>query len=370
MKRIKSLSIVTILLSVISLSAQSDGSLAARADSLHKKIFSIDTHNDTAICTNHPNKDYGVQKGQVTFPLMKKGGLDAAFFAIYLEQGPRDPESLKKATQYAIDEIRLFKEHINKNSDEAGIAWCADDFWKLKNEGKSIVMFTIENGYALGTDIKNVKMFYDMGVRAITLSHNYNNDICDSSRDSVVEWHGLSPFGYEVVKEMNRLGIIVDISHTSSETLFDCIEASKAPIMATHSGVWNIKNHPRNLTDREMKAIAKKGGLIQVATGRFFLSFLPKSEVNISHLCDHIEYVKNLVGVEHVGIGTDFDGGGGVVGLEDVSKMKNITIELMRRGWSDDELKLFWGENVIRMMKEVEKISRELSSDNECVSCK
>ncbi|MDD2294030.1 MAG: dipeptidase [Bacteroidales bacterium] len=361
MNKLKFIMASAMCFAALSFTAQSDAELAAHANALHKSMFTIDTHTDTAIHLSHPKYDEnGNYKGQITFPKMKEGGLDAAFFAIYLGQGPCDEVSSKKATQYAVNEINLFKEYVSRHAEEAEIAWCADDFWKIKNKGKSAVLFAIENGYALGKEISNVEMFYKMGVRAITLSHNYNNDICDASRDSVVRWHGLSPYGLQVVKEMNRLGIIVDISHTSTETLFDCIEASAAPIIATHSCVWNLKDHPRNLKDDEIKAIAAKGGVIQVTTGRWALSWLPHAQVNVSTFCDHVDYVKHLVGVEHVGIGTDFDGGGGMNQLEDVTKMKNITIELLRRGWTDEEIKLFWGENVIRVMKEVEKVAHEI----------
>ncbi len=358
-KRIVPVILPAVVLLLCSFSLQGDEALQARADALHKKIFSIDTHNDTAIATNHPNASYGVTKGQVSFKMMKEGGLDAAMFAIYLEQGPLDDASVKKATQYAIDEINMFKKYISEHSDEAEIAYCADDFLPVKKSGKSAVMFAIENGYAIGRNIENVELFYNMGVRLVVLSHNYNNDICDSSRDSVSRWGGLSPFGYKVVGEMNRLGMIIDVSHTSTATLFDCIEASKTPIIASHSGVWNLKHNPRNLKDEEIKAIAAKGGVIQVGTGKFFISDKPKAEVTVSDLCDHIDYIKNLVGPQYVGIGTDFDGGGGVVGLENVSKMKNITIELMRRGWSDKELEMFWGANYLRVLRQVENYARK-----------
>lgn len=335
----------------------SEEQLMAIADSLHKIFFTIDTHNDTAIALNHPDADYGVTKGQVTFPLMKEGGLDASFFAIFQDQGPRDDQSLEKAKQYAINEINMFKEYINQRSDEAGVAYTADDFLELKAQGKSAVMFAIENGWAIGKNIENVEMFYDMGVRYITLCHNFNNDICDSSRDTV-EHGGLSPFGIEVIKEMNRLGMMVDVSHASTSTLYDCIKVSSAPVVATHSSVKAIKDIPRNLTDDEMIAIAKKGGLVQIATGRFFLSTLPRNEVTVSHLVDHIDYAVNLIGIDYVGIGTDFDGGGGVVGLEDASKMKNITVEMLRRGYSHDDIRKFWGANVLRVMREIDDIGR------------
>lgn len=338
---------------------EDDERLMEIADSLHKIIFSIDTHNDTAIAINNPDEDQGVKTGQVTFPLMKQGGLDASLFAIYLDQEPRTDQSRQAAKEKAIREIEKFKQYVNEHSSEAAIAYNSDDFLRLKKEGKSIVMFAIENGFAIGTDIDNLKLFYDMGVRAITLSHNYNNDICDASRDSVAEWGGLSPFGYEVVAKMNELGMMIDVSHTASSTLWDVLEASKAPVFASHSGAWEMKNHPRNLKDEEIIAIAEKGGLIQVATGRFFLSNLPSSQVTVKHLVDHIDHVKSLVGAEHIGIGTDFDGGGGVVGLENAGKMKNVTVELLRRGYTHEEIALFWGGNFLRFMKEVEKISKK-----------
>ena len=337
--------------------AQSDeAALRTRAERLHKKIFSIDTHNDTPIYINHPDSNYGVTKGQVSFPMMKEGGLDAALFAIYQGQGPRDTVSSEKAKRYAINEINMFKEYVAKQNGEAVIAYCVDDFLKYKKQEKSIVMFMIENGYAISKDIANVEMFYDMGVRTMTLCHNSNNDICDSSQDKP-EHGGLSEFGIKVVREMNRLGMVVDVSHASTSTLYDCIKISEAPIIASHSGVWAIKNHPRNLRDDEMIAIAEKGGLVQIATGRFFLSTLPKPEVTVSHIVDHIDYAVNLIGIEHVGLGTDFDGGGGVVGLENVSKMKEVTIEMMRRGYSDEDISLFWGGNVLRVLREIEKIA-------------
>lgn len=354
------ISVLGISISLFAQSAQDEAILRARADRLHEKMFSIDTHNDTPICTNHPNDDYGVAKGQVTFPMMKQGGLDAALFAIYQDQGPRDPASSERAKQYAINEIEMFKKYVAGKSDEAAMAYCVDDFLKNKADGKSSVMFTIENGYAISKDIRNVEMFYNMGVRTMTLCHNYNNDICDASRDKV-EHGGLSEFGVEVVREMNRLGMVVDISHASTSTLFDCLKISEAPIIASHSGVYAIRDNPRNLKDYEMIAIAEKGGLVQIASGRFFLSStLPRNEVKVAHLVDHIDYAVNLIGIEHVGLGTDFDGGGGVVGLEDVSKMKEITIEMMRRGYTDDEISLFWGGNVLRVFREIENIGKEI----------
>ena len=167
------------------------------------------------------------------------------------------------------------------------------------------------------------------------------------------EHGGLSEFGKQVIKRMNELGMIIDVSHASSSTLYDVLEISSSPIIASHSGAWEIKNHNRNLKDSEMLAIAEKGGGIQVATWRFVLSNLPKAQVTVKHLADHIDHVVKVVGIDHVGLGTDFDGGGGVVGLENASKVKNLTIELLKRGYSEEDLGKFWGGNIIRVWEEV-----------------
>lgn len=341
------LTLLALLFSLSTLPAQTH---EQKAEEIHRNFFTIDTHNDTALHINNPDAEYRVTKGQVTFPMMKEGGLDAALFAIFITQRERDEESLIKAENYVKDNLMKFRKYV-EDYNGASIAYNSDDLLRNKREGITSVVLAIENGYAIGKNISNLERFRDMGVRAITLCHNLNNDICDASMDKGPEHHGLSDFGVEVVKEMNRLGIIIDVSHASTESVFDILKVSTKPVMASHSGVWAIKNHNRNLKDEEIKAIAGAGGLIQVATGRFFLSDLPKDSVTVSHIADHIDYVKNLVGIEHVGLGTDYDGGGGVVGMENASKMKNLTIELLKRGYTSEELELFWGGNFIKFLK-------------------
>ncbi|HON54037.1 MAG TPA: dipeptidase [Bacteroidales bacterium] len=329
--------------------ALGDSYYTTKADKIHEKIVTIDTHNDSALkLNNSARRNSG--SNQVTFSMMEKGGLDAAFFAIYTGQGPRDEESVKDADFYASDQLLRFRNYV-ESSDQAGFAYNAHDILYNKGRGQRSVILALENGYPFGKDISQVERFYNYGVRAVTLCHNYNNDICDASMDTVVEHNGLSPFGYKVVEEMNRLGIIIDVSHASSKTLSDVLRVSKLPVIASHSGVYAIKNHKRNLTDDEIKAIAAKGGLIQVATGRYFLSDKPKEEVTVKDIADHIDYVKSLVGIRHVGIGTDFDGGGGVVGMENAAKMKNLTVELLKRGYTNRELKMFWGKNILRVLR-------------------
>ena len=334
------------------------------ADSVHRRYPTLDTHNDTATYWNHPDGDYGVKKGQVSFEKMRQGGLDGAFFAVYLDPGPIDKHSLDSVKAHADNEFELCHRYMAAHSDEAAYAYRAGDVDSLKRIGKRIVVQAIENGYPIGWDINNVKHYYDLGVRAITLSHNGHNTICDAAMDKKPPMYGgLSPFGIEVIKEMNRLGIMIDLSHGASSTLADVLKYSAAPIIASHSGARAIKDHKRNLTDDELRAIAANGGTIQVATGRYFLSTLPKNEVGVSILCDHIMHVIEVAGEDHVGIGTDFDGGGGVVGLEDVSKMKEITYELLRRGLTPAQLGKFWGGNILRVWRDVEKGSFILSQN-------
>ena len=329
-----------------------DAALLKRAEKLHDKIISIDTHTDTALAL--VNDDVDLNKVQADFAKLREGRIDCCFYPIFVDQGPLEEASRDSAYRWTLDKMKAIRAYIEARPREARIALCSDDIVKNKKRHKLSLVMGIENGYPIGKDLSRVKEFYDLGTRIITLSHNYDNDICDASRYPKNTWGGLSPFGKELVKEMNRLGILVDCSHASTSTLYDCLELSTAPVICSHSCVYAIKDHPRNLTDDEIKAIAAKGGVIQVTTGRWALSWQPRAEVNIGCFCDHVEYIRNLVGVEYVGIGTDFDGGGGMNELEDASKMKYITVELMRRGWTDHELELFWGGNFLRVLRAVE----------------
>lgn len=352
---LKALVLPVMLLFAVTGSGQSSqkslGELQEIAERIHSKYLTIDTHNDTALHINNPKESSRITKGQVSFPLMREGGLDAALFAVFIGQKGRDKASLDSAFNYVRDNLSRFRSYVEDYPGGA-IAYNYDDLLRNKENGVLSVMLAIENGYAIGDDISRLELFRDMGVRAITLCHNEHNNICDASMDKGgPEHNGLSEFGKEVVREMNRLGLIIDLSHASTQTLSDVVKLSSKPVIASHSGVYAVKNHNRNLKDNEIKAIADAGGLIQVATGRFFLSELPKDSVTVAHIADHIDYVKNLVGIDHVGLGTDFDGGGGVVGMENASKMKNLTIELLRRGYSEEELAKFWGGNFIRFLK-------------------
>lgn len=342
----------------------------AVADSVHKRYVTLDSHNDAALYINHPDRllremadpnKTSLDGDQVTFGKMKAGGLDASFFAIYLGQKKLDKKSLDSAYTRCSTELDMLKKYVGEHADEAEIAYRPEDLARIKEKGKSAVVLAIENAYPIGSDIDKLEEFYNRGIRYITLCHNMANCVCDAAMDENPEsYGGLSDFGYEVIKRMNELGLIVDISHASSSTLDDVLECSKAPVVATHSSARAIMDNPRNLTDDQMRAIAAKGGVIQCAIVDIFLSALPKKDITVKHLVDHIDHMYKVVGPDHIGLGTDFDGGGGLIGLEDCSKMKSVTVEMLRRGYTPEELGKFWGGNFLRVWQQVIEISEKL----------
>jgi membrane dipeptidase len=282
------------------------------------------------------------------------------------------------------------------------LATTPEDAYRIEKEGKRAAFIGMENGYPIGKDLSLIGEYYDKGVRYITFCHSRDNDICDSSTDTAdPEDNGLSEFGKEVVAECNRLGIMIDISHASEKSFFDIIETTKAPIIASHSSARALCDHPRNLTDEQLKALAENGGVIQIC---FVYSFIkeqppnperdaalkalrekygsrrdirdeaeraklyaeyeaifekyPGEKTTLEELVDHIDHVVALIGVDHVGIGTDFDGGGGVEGCNDVSEMPNVTEELLRRGYSEEDIRKIWGGNIMRVLSRVIEVSQ------------
>ena len=373
---------------------------------IHAKALTIDTHADVPINMMKEGfdvaeeHDYEVDGSQIDFPRMKKGGMDAMFFAVYLGQGMRTPEATAEAKQKALAIFDKIHEAVKANPDVAGIATTPEDAYRLEKQGKRAVFFGMENGWPVGNDLANLKLYYDLGLRYITLSHSANNDICDSSTDpDGPEFNGLSPFGEEVVNEMNRLGVMVDISHVSDSSFYDVMRLTKAPAIASHSSCRALCDHPRNMTDDMIKALAKNGGVIQI---NFVPDFIRKpsqqQEISmkamrlkmrqvdlsdedkkalrdemkamrekyasdlptVAQAVDHIEHVIKLVGVDHVGIGMDMDGGGLVVGCRDVSEIGSITEELVRRGYSSKDITKIWGGNIMRVLAEVQKVASTL----------
>ena len=370
---------------------------------IHKKALTVDTHCDTPMNLLDGNFDIGVRnkppQNRVDFPRMKEGGLDAMFFAAFTGQKPRTPENIAEAYKTANEMIEATKAACQKYNNLAEVAFRAEDAARLEKQGKLAIYIGMENGFPLGTDISSVKEFYDKGVRYITLCHSYNNDICDSSSDKKgPEHNGLSNFGKQVVKEMNRLGIMVDVSHISDKSFYDVIETSSSPVIASHSSVRAIAHHNRNMTDEMIKALAKNGGVIQICLlddyvkdpdtttvyyqkrKEFYSNYearsasmtddqkrelrkewralsekYPKPLPSVSDYVDHIDYVKKLVGIDYVGIGSDFDGGGGLEDCADVSQFPNITAEMLKRGYTAEEIEKVWGGNFFRVFKTVEQ---------------
>jgi membrane dipeptidase len=378
--------------------------IISRARVIHKKALTLDTHVDI-LNAEYATKarDPGIDNPKLKCDLVKmnKGGVDGVFLVAYVGQTKRDAEGYKnayKSVMGQLEAIHRLTEKMYPNRCE--LATSPGEVERIAKTGKRVIMIGIENGFAIGKDLSNVESFYSLGARYITLSHNGHNDICDSCNprgklgDKETEHNGLSDFGKKVVAEMNRLGIIADVSHISVKSFYDLIEVSKAPIIASHSGCRALADHPRNLDDEQLKALARNGGVIQiVAVGGFLklvsaerrkaISDLKKEldeerikieqfregmkeidtkypPASLSDYVDHIDHAVRVAGIEHVGIGSDFDGGGGVPGFNDHSEAFNVTIELVRRGYSEEDISKIWGANLLRVWREVEKVSQEL----------
>lgn len=393
----------------VAMSQEADKALLKKAKKIHEKAFTVDTHADTPMLLSRggfditKDNDARTTNSKVDYPRMKRGGLDAIFFAVYLGQGPRTPEAHEAAKKRALDIFEAVNTTLKKTSSEAELATTPEEAYRIGKTGKRVIFIGVENGYAMGHDLKMLQKFYDLGARYMTLCHSSNNDICDSSTDPKgAEYQGLSPLGEQVVKEMNRLGMIIDVSHVSDSTFYDAIRLSKVPIVATHSGARAICNHPRNLTDDMLKALAKNGGVIQLNLLSDYIKTIPPSpereaamkslyekynikdrrgmatlseeqqkqaraefmELNkkypvqlatVKDAIDHIDHIVKLIGIDHVGMGADFDGGGALADCFDVSQYENMTIELVRRGYSKKDIEKIWSGNFFRVMKAVEK---------------
>jgi len=398
------LSLVPVLILFACHVAKTPPNVEAKARELHKKILTVDTHCDTAFSLLRTDWKIGDRhdpaqrnSGKIDLPRMKEGGLDAEFFAAFVGQGPLTVEGYARAKDNALRAVEAVHKMTEEYSSTIGLAVDPAGAWRLKKEGKLTAFIGMENGYPIGRDLSLVKFFYDKGVRYITLCHTSDNDICDSSTDRRnPEDKGLSDFGRQVVAECNRLGMLVDISHASDKSFFDVLAASKAPIIASHSSARAVCDNPRNLTDDQLRALAKNGGVIQICFLGAYVKTppvipereqaikemeakygslrdlrdeslrqkamaerdainqkYPQAQPTVKDLVDHIDHVKKVVGIDYVGIGTDFDGGGGIAGCDDVSGMIHVTEELIRRGYTDGEIAKIWGGNFFRVFDKV-----------------
>lgn len=352
-----------------------EAALYSRAKAFHCSNLTLDSHCDSPMffdCGAHFNvKNPGIEveyayvgedspDGSATFsynPLvdihkMDEGGLDAVFMVAYLRQLERDADSLKAAATKADRILNLIVERISECNGKAAIAILPDQLYQNKSAGVKSVVLGIENGYAIAKDISNIAKYRDKGVAYMTLCHNGDNDICDSARGNI-EHNGLSSFGREVVAEMNRVGMMIDLSHASEKTFYDVLECSNVPVICSHSSSRLLCDHPRNLTDNQMRALAAKGGVAQVC---LYSGFLKKGGgATVDDAVKHIVHMVDVMGIDSVGIGSDFDGGGGLPGLEDASRFNSLTRRLMREGFSDDDLSKIWGRNFIRVWKQIIK---------------
>ena len=388
--------------------AETEAQLVARALEIHDRVLTMDTHADTPLRMIEPGFDMSVRHdpnesgSKVDYPRMIEGGLDSIFFAAFVAQNIRDDEGDGRAKALALQMIDAIIESTVANSDTVGLALTPNDAIELEKQGKRAVYIAIENGYPIGSDLANVELFYDKGVRYITLVHSTNNDLADSATDAKgVEHQGLSQLGEEVVKEMNRLGIMIDVSHASDDVFYDTIAISKAPIIATHSNARAVTEHKRNMSDDMLKTIAEHGGVVQLTMLASYLRTAPENpernaaiaaaranmmppsemtdddraamrqtlnEINqkfpnppatVQHAADHIDHIVSVAGIDHVGIGCDFDGGGGIEGVFDASEVMNITIELVRRGYSEEEIGKIWSGNVLRVFRKVQALAEQ-----------
>ncbi len=378
--------------------------VAERAKKLHFSSIVLDTHDDTT--QRFFSKDYDIGKrnpdGHVDIPRMREGGMNAIFFSIWIDGRILGPPAVQKA----LDQIDAVHENVRKYSKDLVFCRTAAEVRDAHKQGKIAALIGVEGGHMIGNDIRVLRMFGDLGVRYMTLSHFYNDEWADSSTDKPVH-NGLTDFGKDIVREMNRQGIMVDISHVSDKTFYDALETSKAPLIASHSSCRALCNPARDMSDDMIKALAAKGGVIQINYEKSFIDQAYKDasdklsggvvamfdqlkktcgddqecygrkmaeqekqataegklpHVSWERIVDHIDHVVKLVGPDHVGLGSDFDGASMPEGMEDCSKLPKITEALLRKGYSEEDIRKILGGNTLRVMEQVERVSKELQA--------
>ncbi len=358
-----------------------DAKLRERAMKIHRSAVVVDTHNDITMPITDEGFDMGARdtsgKTQTDIPRMKEGGLDVEFFSIYVAaKYAREGGSARRAMEM-IDSVY---EQVRRHPESLEMAYTVADIRRINKAGRIAALMGIEGGHAIEDSLAALRLFYRLGVRYLTLTHTNTNNWADSAGGISVQAEkkhgGLSDFGKDVVREMNRLGMIVDISHVSDETFWDCIEVSQAPLIASHSSARALTNVPRNMNDEMLKGLAKNGGVVMV---NFYNGFInteyakagmpaptkAADTATFEMLMQHFEHIIKVAGIDHVGIGSDFDGVDGKLppGMEDVSKLPTIAYELLKRGYSEKDVKKVLGENLLRVMAEVEKVAKKLQAE-------
>jgi membrane dipeptidase len=386
----------------------SETQLVEKARGVHERVFTIDSHVD--LPQGFPNGAFDPgNRTPAKFDLVKakEGGQDGVFWIVYSSQTAITPENEKAAQTKALADFAAIRSIAEKYPDRAILATSAAEARAAAKTGKLVIFIGIENGYAFGSDLQLLSRMYDLGARYVTLTHNGHNEIGGSNvarpeiGDDPNEERGLTDFGKQAIAEMNRLGIMVDVSHTNVKTTMEAAALSKAPIIASHSNAKALCDHPRNLDDAALKAIAAGGGVVQTTafdtyikvplpekvaaldalskqirgdaprmTGDMFRRFMAERKpidekfpgANVSDYVDHIDYIVQLIGIDHVGISSDFDGGGGIIGWNDASETFNVTLELVRRGYSEQQIAKLWSGNLLRVLGEVEKTAARLQA--------
>lgn len=388
--------------------ATKDEAEVARARAIHERVLSLDTHVDIPFNYATDEVDPGMRgRAKVDLPKMREGGLDAAFFIVYVGQGPRTAEGNANAKAQAMTKFDAIRRMTNElYPDQIELAQTADDVERIHTSGKLVAAIGIENGYVIGRDLSLIETYHDLGARYMTLAHGGHNDISDSAtpraNEPEAEYNGLSEFGEEVVAELNRVGIMVDVSHISKDAMLHAIRISKAPVVGSHSSTRALADVPRNMDDEQLLALKANGGVVQMCaldgfvkvpapergeavralreelgiTGRDAMRNMTPEQratydermaaieaewpsANVQDFVDHIDYAVGLIGIDHVGIASDFDGGGGVVGWNDASETFNVTLELVRRGYTEEEIAKLWGGNLLRVWRDVERVAAE-----------
>ena len=401
--------------------APSEDEIVEQARGIHERVLTIDTHDDIPFNFATEEVDPGVRgERKVDLPKMREGLLDVGYFVVFVGQTPRTPENYEKAKSDAMTKFDAIHRMTDEMyPDEIGFANTADEIESIHAAGKLVATIGIENGYVIGKDLSLVEKYHDLGARYMTLAHGGHNDIADSATpradEPESEHDGLSEFGEEVVAEMNRVGMMVDVSHISKQAMLDAVVASRAPVVGSHSSMRAINDHPRNMDDEQLLALKDNGGVIQtVALGAFVKSPAPERQdaiatlreemgiegrnvarslaeqelsedeyearlseyetrlaqideqwppADVADFVNHIDHGVNLIGIDHIGISSDFDGGGGIVGWNDASETGNVTLELVRRGYSEEEIAKLWGGNLLRVLREAERIASEMQGE-------
>ena len=350
------------------------------ARGIHERVIALDTHADinTENFTSEVNYTQDLDT-QVNLPKMYEGGLDVAFFIVYTGQDDLSAEGYREAHANAMDKFNAIHRLAEEIApDQIEIAYNSDDVRRIITEGKKVAMIGVENAYPIGGDLSNIEKFYDLGGRYMSLAHNGHNQLSDSNtgESNGVHWHGgLSELGRFAIKEMNRLGMMIDISHPSKDSIMQTLELSSAPVIASHSSARALTNHSRNLDDEMLLALKENGGVVQtVAFGTYVselrrahwaagASFADAPPATVSDFVDHIDYMIDLIGIEHVGISSDFDGGGGLSGWNDASETFNVTAELVRRGYTEEQIAMMWSGNLLRVLDDVQRIAQEIQNE-------